>query len=285
MGQESWVDAVKDMQLALSMCQAGDAQAELISGKLAEAREHAPDAPDPAPTPEATTSYNDGSVVIEDVTDCEPEVQGAAATKRGATIWPAASTPQAAQQRGAGASEYMARVMQNDPQFAQRMMHEMSNQSPEELERMAHAAGMTGFDASTAKQVRNVSRAALQARIFALSNCFKRMSLHCSTEHAPQLVPQSRIHIAFQCRWTNPQELRVSRPGHCMPMLVSACHWCIACQCSTRCMHAAGALLAASAREALPAQRPALRATQRHALLATQLDAQRCYMRAGAALA
>lgn len=146
MGQQSWVDAVKDLQLAQDMCAAGDPQRDLISSKLAEARVHAPEVPKTAPKP-APASYNDGSVVIEEVTESEEEIQPARAHATSASRAPA-GVP-------SGTSEYAARVLQNDPEHARRMMTEMSNQPPEELERMAKAAGMPGFDAATAKQVRS----------------------------------------------------------------------------------------------------------------------------------
>lgn len=146
MGLETWPDAAKDLKRALNMCAAGDAQRDLISEKLTEALSNCPEGADVSIDTAAKqpTSYNDGSIVIEEVTD-EPEIKLADNT-RSAAVPPG---------MGAGGSEYVARMMQNDPDHARKMMEQMSSLPPEEIQQMAKAAGMSGFDASTAKQARS----------------------------------------------------------------------------------------------------------------------------------
>lgn len=156
MGLAEWPAAVKDLKMALNMCARGDAQRDLISEKLTEALRSCPEGADvsidtpaaPHTTARSTQppkSYNDGSIVIEEVTD-EPEIQPASSTRSAgaAPMMPG---------MGPGGMDYVSQMMKNNPDYAKNMIEQMSALPPEEIEKMAGMAGMTGFDATTAKQV------------------------------------------------------------------------------------------------------------------------------------
>lgn len=140
MGLQAWPAAVKDLKRALKMCAAGDAQSDLISEKLTQAQDSCPEGADVSIDTQHPKSYNDGSIVIEEVTD-EPNIQ----RNSNVSSFGAPGVPP-------GGSEYVARMMQNDPDHARKMMEQMSNLPPEEIQKMAAMSGMPGFDASTAKQ-------------------------------------------------------------------------------------------------------------------------------------
>lgn len=166
MGLEKWSEAVKDLKHALCMCAQGDAQRDLISDKLTEALNRCPEGADtnidtPA-APSKPKSYNDGSIVIEEVTD-EPEIQ------------PANNSQPAASPVGSGRAEYVSEMMKNNPEQARQMMEQMGNLPPEEIQKMASMAGMPGFDASTAQQVAEMMKAMPPEQMQEMAQMAERM--------------------------------------------------------------------------------------------------------------
>ena len=155
MGMLHWKAAIKDLRAALKLCPTGDAQAELISSKLAVAKAHQPcgqaaeesDSDTPR-APSAGVNYNDGSVTIEEVSDDEPSPSQRAQPRAAAS--PLGRMPG---QFPPGAEEAMQQMADN-PQAADEMMSQMDSMSDAEFQQHARMAGMAGMDRGMVKQVR-----------------------------------------------------------------------------------------------------------------------------------
>lgn len=116
MGLQQWSEAVRDLQQAQSLCPAGDAQAALITEKLAEARRHAPDT---APT----------------VSDSAERAANGDSSEHTGNSAQASRAP-----------------MHPPPEATAQMLERMEHMSDAEFAQMSAASGMPGMSRDMAKQ-------------------------------------------------------------------------------------------------------------------------------------
>jgi hypothetical protein len=177
MGLLHWKPAIKDLQHALRLCPAGDPHKDSIAQKLAIAKAHQrcgestdlsdTDSPAAAESPNGApgTSYNDGSVTIEDVTDDDPlshiGYPPATSQRRGRAANTAASPLSGGATQGGASNadkvieaQRAMQMLSENPQEAQKMADHLDSMSDAEFARVAQMQGMAGMDRNTVKQVR-----------------------------------------------------------------------------------------------------------------------------------